>query len=46
MPRPFRANDKLLEGKSTFFVEMEETATIVHEATENSLVLLDELGKF
>ncbi|KRX06928.1 P-loop containing nucleoside triphosphate hydrolase [Pseudocohnilembus persalinus] len=39
------ANDKLLEKKSTFFVEMEETSVIVKEATEDSLILLDELGR-
>ena len=40
-----RASDRPLEGKSTFFVEMEETKVISEEATEDSLVLIDELGK-
>lgn len=39
------ASDRLLEGKSTFLVEMEETGDIVQEATSQSLVLLDELGR-
>ena len=34
-----------MEGKSTFFVEMEETLSIVQEATENSFVIVDELGR-
>lgn len=34
-----------MEGKSTFLVEMEETGDIVKEATHESLVLLDELGR-
>jgi len=34
-----------LEGKSTFLVEMEETGDIVKEATSDSIVLLDELGR-
>lgn len=40
-----RASDRLLEGKSTFLVEMEETGDIVKEATSDSIVLLDELGR-
>lgn len=40
-----RASDRLLEGKSTFLVEMEETGDIVKEATEESIVLVDELGR-
>jgi len=39
------ANDKLTEGQSTFMVEMIETATICQNATENSLILLDEIGR-
>lgn len=39
------AGDNLAEGKSTFLVEMEETATICIEATRNSLVILDEVGR-
>jgi len=39
------AGDNLAEGKSTFLVEMEETATICTEATRNSLVILDEVGR-
>lgn len=37
--------DNLAEGKSTFLVEMEETATICTQATKNSLVILDEVGR-
>lgn len=39
------AGDNLAEGKSTFLVEMEETATICTQATRNSLVILDEVGR-
>lgn len=39
------AADKVAEGKSTFLVEMEETALICHQATEKSLVILDEVGR-
>ena len=39
------ASDRILEGKSTFFIEMEETYNIVTEATKNSLLILDELGR-
>jgi len=39
------ANDKLAAGMSTFMVEMVETATICQNATENSLILLDEIGR-
>ncbi|CDW71809.1 domain iii family protein [Stylonychia lemnae] len=39
------ASDKLLEKKSTFYVEMEETKAILDKATQNSLAVLDELGR-
>ena len=39
------ASDDLAGGRSTFMVEMTETATILHNATENSLVLMDEIGR-
>lgn len=39
------ASDDLAGGRSTFFVEMSETANILHNATANSLVLLDEVGR-
>jgi len=39
------ASDRLLEGKSTFFVEMEETKNILSKATDKSLVVMDELGR-
>jgi DNA mismatch repair protein MSH6 len=39
------ASDRILESKSTFFVEMEETQQILKYATQNSLVILDELGR-
>lgn len=39
------ASDRILEGKSTFFVEMEETVNIVKTATRKSLVIIDELGR-
>lgn len=39
------AGDNLAEGKSTFLVEMEETATICTQATKKSLVILDEVGR-
>ncbi len=39
------ANDNVAEGKSTFLVEMEETATICTQATAKSLVILDEVGR-
>lgn len=37
--------DDLASGRSTFMVEMTETANILHNATENSLVLMDEIGR-
>ena len=39
------ASDDLAGGRSTFMVEMTETANILHNATENSLVLMDEIGR-
>ncbi len=39
------AGDNLAAGKSTFLVEMEETASICTQATQNSLVILDEVGR-
>ncbi|NMP20831.1 DNA mismatch repair protein MutS [Sulfobacillus harzensis] len=39
------ADDDLVRGQSTFMVEMEEVAAILHQATSASLVLLDELGR-
>jgi DNA mismatch repair protein MutS len=39
------AADDLAGGRSTFMVEMEETANILHNATERSLVLMDEIGR-
>lgn len=39
------SGDNLAEGKSTFLVEMEETAAICRQATSNSLVILDEVGR-
>jgi DNA mismatch repair protein MutS len=39
------ASDELIRGQSTFMVEMTETANIINNATENSLVILDEVGR-
>ena len=39
------ASDDLARGQSTFMVEMVETATILNQATPNSLVILDEIGR-
>jgi DNA mismatch repair protein MutS len=39
------SSDDLAGGRSTFMVEMTETAQILHHATENSLVLMDEIGR-
>lgn len=39
------ASDDLAGGRSTFMVEMTETANILHNATADSLVLLDEIGR-
>ena len=39
------ASDNIARGRSTFMVEMEETATILARASDRSLVLLDEVGR-
>lgn len=39
------ASDKILEGKSTFWLELEQTRTILENSTRNSLAILDELGR-
>ena len=39
------ASDNVARGRSTFMVEMTETAAILNTATERSLVLLDEMGR-
>ena len=39
------ASDDVAGGRSTFMVEMTETAAILHNATEHSLVLIDEIGR-
>jgi len=39
------ASDSLIEGKSTFLVEMIETSIILNNATARSLILLDEIGR-
>jgi DNA mismatch repair protein MutS len=39
------ASDELVRGQSTFMVEMTETANIINNATEKSLVVLDEVGR-
>lgn len=39
------ASDDLASGRSTFMVEMTETANILHHATEKSLVIMDEIGR-
>jgi DNA mismatch repair protein MutS len=39
------ASDNLVRGQSTFMVEMAETSAILHQATDRSLVLLDEIGR-
>ncbi len=39
------ASDNVARGRSTFMVEMTETAAILNTATNRSLVLLDEMGR-
>ena len=39
------ASDNIARGQSTFMVEMQETAAILHAATHRSLVILDEIGR-
>jgi DNA mismatch repair protein MutS len=39
------ASDELVRGQSTFMVEMTETANIINNATDKSLVVLDEVGR-
>lgn len=39
------ASDSLIEGKSTFLVEMIETSIILNNSTDRSLILLDEIGR-
>lgn len=39
------ASDDIIKGQSTFMVEMSETAEIIRHSTENSLIVLDEIGR-
>ena len=39
------ASDDLASGRSTFMVEMTETSSIINQVTDNSLVLMDEIGR-
>lgn len=41
----FGSEDYIAQGRSSFFVEMMETATILHQATPRSLILFDEIGR-
>jgi len=43
--RACRASDNIARGRSTFMIEMQETARILHTATSRSLVVLDEIGR-
>ena len=45
MFRRVGASDDLARGRSTFMVEMVETAAILNQAGENALVILDEIGR-
>lgn len=39
------ANDRLISGKSTFYVEMEETSNLINSGSKHSLAIIDELGR-
>lgn len=39
------ASDNIFENQSTFMMELQETAMVLNMGTQNSLVLLDELGR-
>lgn len=39
------ASDRIMSGQSTFYVELDETSTILHGASKHSLIILDELGR-
>jgi DNA mismatch repair protein MSH3 len=39
------ASDQILQGASTFMVELREASEIIHDSTSKSLVILDELGR-
>jgi DNA mismatch repair ATPase MutS len=39
------AGDRLAEGKSTFYIELEETETALRCGTKSSLIIMDELGR-